>query len=132
MTRQEILDWQVDACHGSREAAMHHARVAMQAVGIDGSAQQMRRRWPVGCVALEITQRCNLDCTLCYLSEHSEHSEATRDIPLEEIFRRIDRMQVQWGSGVDVQVSGGNPTLRRYGWWMAASGIRCRPTEGFT
>ena len=31
--------------------------------------QVLGRRSTVGCVALEITQRCNLDCTLCYLSE---------------------------------------------------------------
>ena len=30
--------------------------------------QTAGRRWPVACVSLEITQRCNLDCTLCYLS----------------------------------------------------------------
>ena len=28
--------------------------------------QQMAgRRWPIACLSLEITQRCNLDCTLC-------------------------------------------------------------------
>lgn len=30
--------------------------------------QMAGRRWPVACVSLQITQRCN-DCTLCYLSE---------------------------------------------------------------
>ncbi|MGH8760137.1 MAG: radical SAM protein, partial [Burkholderiales bacterium] len=68
------------------------------------------RRWPIGCVSLEITQRCNLDCTLCYLSEHSE---AVQDIPLEEIFRRIDLIYRHYGKDTDVQVSGGDPTLRR-------------------
>ncbi|MGZ5431162.1 MAG: hypothetical protein ACXWEX_07135, partial [Thermoanaerobaculia bacterium] len=38
-------------------------RVPTQAIG---------RRYTIGCVAVEITQRCNLDCTLCYLSESSE------------------------------------------------------------
>ena len=70
----------------------------------------MGQRWPVGCVALEITQRCNLDCTLCYLSEHSE---AVHDLPLEEVLRRIDQIRAHYGSGVDVQVTGGDPTLRR-------------------
>jgi hypothetical protein len=46
---------------------------------------QRGRRYAIGCVALEITQRCNLDCTLCYLSESSE---AVKDLPLEEVFRR--------------------------------------------
>ena len=73
--------------------------------------QQMAgRRWPVACVSLEITQRCNLDCTLCYLSDSAE---AVRDFPLEEIFRRIDMIVQHYGPGTDVQVSGGEPTLRR-------------------
>jgi molybdenum cofactor biosynthesis enzyme MoaA len=72
--------------------------------------QQMGRRWSIGCVALEITQRCNLDCTLCYLSEHSE---AVADIPIEEIFRRIDNIYNQYGPRTDIQVTGGDPTLRK-------------------
>lgn len=72
--------------------------------------QMAGRRWPVACVSLEITQRCNLDCTLCYLSEASE---AVRDLPLEEVLRRIDLIHAHYGPGTDVQVSGGEPTLRR-------------------
>lgn len=72
-------------------------------------AQAGGRRWAMGCVSLEITQRCNLDCTLCYLSEHAE---AIRDLPLSEIFRRIDMIYAHYGPGTDVQVSGGEPTLR--------------------
>jgi 7,8-dihydro-6-hydroxymethylpterin dimethyltransferase len=67
------------------------------------------RRWPVACVSLEITQRCNLDCTLCYLSDSAQ---ALRDFPLEEVFRRIDLIVQHYGPGTDVQVSGGEPTLR--------------------
>ena len=72
--------------------------------------QTAGRRWPVACVSLEVTQRCNLDCTLCYLSDSSE---AVRDFPLEEVFRRIDMIVDYYGPGTDVQVSGGEPTLRR-------------------
>lgn len=72
--------------------------------------QMAGRRWPVACVSLEITQRCNLDCTLCYLSDSAE---AVRDFPLQEIFRRIDLIVAHYGPGTDVQVSGGEPTLRR-------------------
>ncbi len=71
--------------------------------------QMAGRRWPVACVSLEITQRCNLDCTLCYLSDSSE---AVRDFPMEEVFRRIDMIHEHYGPGTDVQVSGGEPTLR--------------------
>lgn len=71
--------------------------------------QAASRRWAIGCVSLEVTQRCNLDCSLCYLSEHAE---AVLDFPLEEIIRRIDRIAEQFGRDCDVQVSGGDPTLR--------------------
>ena len=72
--------------------------------------QMAGRRWTVACVSLEITQRCNLDCTLCYLSDSSQ---AVRDHPLEELFRRIDMIHAHYGGGTDVQVSGGEPTLRK-------------------
>ncbi len=73
--------------------------------------QLMGRRWPIGCVALEITQRCNLDCTACYLSEHSE---VVKDVPLEELFRRIDLILDHYGPHTNVQVTGGDPTLRKF------------------
>ncbi|MGQ0591164.1 MAG: hypothetical protein ACT4QB_00555, partial [Gammaproteobacteria bacterium] len=50
----------------------------LEEAGCYGPGQIGGRRWPIGCVSLEVTQRCNLDCSLCYLSEHSE---AVRDIP---------------------------------------------------
>ncbi|MGH9365674.1 MAG: radical SAM protein [Thermoanaerobaculia bacterium] len=72
--------------------------------------QVLGRRSTIGCVALEITQRCNLDCTLCYLSESAE---SVKDLPLEVLFERIDRIRETYGPGVGVQVTGGDPTLRR-------------------
>ena len=71
--------------------------------------QVLGRRSTIGCVALEITQRCNLDCTLCYLSESSE---SVKDLPLEAVFERIDRIRETYGPGIGVQVTGGDPTLR--------------------
>jgi tetraether lipid synthase len=88
----------------------HQAKKAMIETGSWSKHQQMGRRWAIGCVALEITQRCNLDCTLCYLSEHSE---AIADIPIEEIFKRIDQIYFLYGPNTDVQVTGGDPTLRQ-------------------
>ena len=84
-------------------------RQALQRYGLFTPHQTATRRWPIGCISLEVTQRCNLDCTLCYLSEHSE---AVRDVPLEELFRRIDRIAQRYGPNTDVQISGGDPTLR--------------------
>jgi uncharacterized radical SAM superfamily Fe-S cluster-containing enzyme len=71
--------------------------------------QVLGRRSVIGCVALEITQRCNLDCTLCYLSESSER---VKDLPLAEVFRRIDAIAGQFGAPTSVQITGGDPTLR--------------------
>lgn len=85
-------------------------RNRMQRTGQWHPGQLAGRRWPIGCVSLEISQRCNLDCTLCYLIESSE---SVRDLPLEEIFRRIEPILGHYGPGTDVQVSGGEPTLRR-------------------
>lgn len=72
--------------------------------------QSLGQRKAMGCVSLEITQRCNLDCTLCYLSEMSE---STLDIPLEEVKRRIDEILYNYGPNTPVQISGGDPTLRK-------------------
>lgn len=66
--------------------------------------QVLGRRNAIGCVALEITQRCNLDCTLCYLSENSER---VKDIPIQEVFRRIDRIYQDFGAPTSVQITGG-------------------------
>ena len=90
--------------------AVGDMRARMQRTGQWQPHQTAGRRWPMACVSLEITQRCNLDCTLCYLSESAE---AVRDFPLEEIYRRIDMIAQHYGAGTDVQVSGGEPTLRR-------------------
>jgi len=73
-------------------------------------SQSLGQRKAIGCVALEITQRCNLDCTLCYLSEMSE---STLDIPLDEVKHRIDEILYTYGRNTPVQVTGGDPTLRK-------------------
>ncbi|MGD9837788.1 MAG: radical SAM protein [Afipia sp.] len=89
---------------------LERARQRMQETGQWDPAQFVGRRTAIGCIALEITQRCNLDCSACYLSEHAE---AVKDLPLEEIFRRIDMIRDAYGSDVDIQVTGGDPTLRK-------------------
>jgi 7,8-dihydro-6-hydroxymethylpterin dimethyltransferase len=89
--------------------ALSDARRRVVTAGQWAPNQLLGRRWPIGCVALEITQRCNLDCAACYLSEHSE---AVKDIPLGELFRRIDLIFEHYGPNTNVQVTGGDPTLR--------------------
>ncbi len=106
LTQQQIAAISPDSYD---KDALGSARKEMQRQGLWTNQQQLGRRWPVACVALEITQRCNLDCTLCYLSEYSE---ATKDLPLIEVFRRIDQIFNYYGEGTDVQITGGDPTMR--------------------
>lgn len=108
MTDAEI-DAYRPATPPSAGAALTHAAERMRAAGQDFPGQALGARFAIGCVALEITQRCNLDCAYCYLSEQAE---AYADPPMEEIFRRIDAIRATYGSNVDVQVTGGDPTLR--------------------
>jgi 7,8-dihydro-6-hydroxymethylpterin dimethyltransferase len=72
--------------------------------------QVLGRRSTAGCVALEVTQRCNLDCTLCYLSDYSE---SVPDPPLDELKRKADNVKRIFGVQTNVQITGGDPTLRR-------------------
>lgn len=127
MTRQEIDAFEPDALPGL--TAVDQARRVIERAGYWNPNQQMGRRWPVGCVALEITQRCNLDCTLCYLSENSE---AVRDLPLDEVFRRIELIYRYYGRNTDVQITGGDPTLRKRDELLAivrrVRALRMRPT----
>ncbi len=78
---------------------------------IDAPNQILGRSQSIGCVAVEITQKCNLDCSLCYLSEHSQ---SIKDIPLSEVYRRLDQVVEHYGTNVNVQITGGDPTLRKH------------------
>ncbi len=110
LTRDEIHAWRPDTIAPSAESRHDLIRKRLTDNGLWLPKQTAGKRWAIGCVALEITQRCNLDCSLCYLSEHSQ---AVHDLPLEEIFRRIDLIFAHYGPRTDVQVTGGDPTLRR-------------------
>lgn len=105
-----IRAWQPDTLSSSSANPVDMARQRMLRSNSWNDGQNLGRRFAIGCVALEITQRCNLDCTLCYLSESSE---ALKDIPLEEVYRRIDMIRDHYGPNTDVQVTGGDPTLRK-------------------
>ena len=92
-----------------REKLLEHTKKRMGSVFT--SNQILGRIHTIGCVAVEITQKCNLDCTLCYLSEHSQ---SVKDIPIEEVYRRLERVVFHYGEGTHVQITGGDPTLRKH------------------
>jgi uncharacterized Fe-S cluster-containing radical SAM superfamily protein len=71
--------------------------------------QFLGSRNAIGCVSVEISQRCNLSCSLCYLSENSND---VIDLPLSEVLERLEGVRRNFGVGTNVQISGGDPTLR--------------------
>ena len=85
-------------------------RDGLQSCGEYGAGQTAGRFYPIACVALEVTQRCNLDCTLCYLSDRAE---MTFDPPLPVLMSRLAMINSHYGPGVSVQLTGGDPTLRK-------------------
>lgn len=85
-------------------------RGGLQGCAEYSAGQTAGRFYPIACVALEVTQRCNLDCTLCYLSDRAE---MTYDPPLSVLFARIATIHSHYGPGVSVQLTGGDPTLRK-------------------
>ncbi len=91
----------VDQRASLREALTRHGQMT--------PGQTAGRLLPMACVSLEITQRCNLDCSLCYLSDRAE---AARDVPLPILLDRIGMVHSHYGAGTSIQISGGDPTLR--------------------
>jgi uncharacterized radical SAM superfamily Fe-S cluster-containing enzyme len=82
----------------------------------DGGATDISRglspfplRKPAGLAILEVTERCNLTCPMCYA--YSSPSE--RDYTLEEIETRLDQLIAIEGKGISLQISGGEPSVRK-------------------
>ncbi len=94
--------------HGDDQRAP--LREALRRHGQLQAGQTAGRLYPMACVSLEITQRCNLDCTLCYLSDRAEMA---KDVPLDILFQRIEMIEDHYGPGTSIQISGGDPTLRK-------------------
>lgn len=91
----------------------------MAAAGQWTPSQALGRRYPIGCVALEITQRCNLDCTLCYLSENAE---AVKDTP-DSVAARIEA-----GAGTALSfdaIQAGHRACNRYAIAAVVNGRAC-------
>ena len=109
LSPSDIRSWRVGSKRPLGQEHRERLRQSLIHHQLDSPLQMAGRHFAMGCVALEITQRCNLDCTLCYLSDQSE---AVRDLPLIEIFRRIDRIVHDYGPHTNVQITGGDPTLR--------------------
>lgn len=66
-------------------------------------------RKPAGLAIVEVTERCNLTCPMCYA--YSSPSE--RDYTLAEIEARLDQLIAIEGKGISLQISGGEPSVRK-------------------
>ncbi len=66
-------------------------------------------RKPAGLAILEVTERCNLTCPMCYAFS----SPSERDYSLEEIEKRLDQLIAVEGKGISLQISGGEPSVRK-------------------
>ena len=60
------------------------------------------------CVLLELTNRCNLRCPVCFASAGEQ---IPKDLSIEEISMQYD-MLMKRGGPFNIQLSGGEPTLR--------------------
>ncbi len=60
------------------------------------------------CVLLELTNRCNLKCPVCFASAGEQKP---RDLSLEEIGKQYDFLMTH-GGPFNIQLSGGEPTVR--------------------
>jgi 7,8-dihydro-6-hydroxymethylpterin dimethyltransferase len=60
-------------------------------------------------VMLEVTEKCNLTCPMCFAGS----SPAGRHYTLAEIQQRIDEVMALEGKGISFQISGGEPTVRK-------------------
>lgn len=60
------------------------------------------------CVLLELTNRCNLKCPVCFASAGEQ---TPKDLSLEEIGRQYDLL-MERGGPFNIQLSGGEPTVR--------------------
>lgn len=57
---------------------------------------------------IEVTQRCNMACPICY----SDATSSLDDIPIEKIHGYLSQLLEVTETPIPVQISGGEPTLR--------------------
>jgi len=71
--------------------------------------QFMRGRSRPMMAMVEVTNRCNMDCPVCF----SDANHPAHDVPFDEVRLRLERLLEVTGEPVPLQISGGEPTVRR-------------------
>lgn len=72
-----------------------------------GSGLPGRQR--AGLVMLEVTEKCNLTCPMCYAGSNPDGRHYT----MAEIEQRLDAIVAAEGADVSLQISGGEPSVRK-------------------
>ncbi|WP_321365363.1 radical SAM protein [uncultured Desulfuromusa sp.] len=63
-------------------------------------------------VELELTQRCNLRCPICFMAADDNQANLTTDLKLSVIERQLINIMNQCGPQTSIQLTGGEPTIR--------------------
>lgn len=64
-------------------------------------------------VELELTQRCNLRCPLCFMSAEDNQDNYQTDINLKDLETQLGQIMAQVGPETSIQLTGGEPTIRK-------------------
>ncbi len=67
--------------------------------------------WKPYLIALNLTKRCNLRCSHCYLDATTRASGATDELTTQEVYRLLDQMAVVNKHAI-VVITGGEPLTR--------------------
>jgi hypothetical protein len=57
---------------------------------------------------VEVTNRCNMACPICY----SDANQSSEDVPIDKIRARLHRLLELTETPIPIQISGGEPSLR--------------------
>jgi len=101
------------AAYYRKSFAVEKVMIARYGDGGDTDISQGLSPFPLrksaGLAILEVTERCNLTCPMCYAFS----SPSERDYSLEEIETRLDQLIAVEGKGISLQISGGEPSVRK-------------------
>ncbi len=64
-------------------------------------------------VELELTQRCNLRCPVCFMAADDNQAHVETDLSLVQIERQLVKIIEQCGPQTSIQLTGGEPTVRK-------------------
>jgi pyruvate-formate lyase-activating enzyme len=98
--------WAWRRSHESRTSPAGEAQSAVDCPAACGLCDDHHRS--TCCVLLEVTERCDLGCPVCYASSEPAHGV---DPPMAQIARRFEAL-AEMAPRANVQLSGGEPTLR--------------------